>query len=324
MSDIQITEISRTTKSGYEASNLSLLFKGNKIHTAVNTIRRCILDYVPTYAFTPELITITSNTSKFNNDMMKLRLSQLVINDIDVEIDYLTDKYWRKIDFNDPKRDKHPNDNKLIELYINVTNETEQDYNVTTNDAKVFIDGEEVQKFDKDYPILLVPLSSGAKFNCHCVATLSVGFRNAIWSSARNCYMTYNDEETDYKLNIFGRDQMSEYTLAIKACKIIQEKLEETKKLVVTKLDNNTKLANLVLMDEDWTLGYCLGDIIQNNNNVYFAGTIKPSHLIDVTEIDIGTSKGNALDIVMDSIEVAKKLYSDLESKITKLSKTKK
>jgi DNA-directed RNA polymerase alpha subunit len=46
-------------------------------HTIVNTYRRVILSDIPIYAF--DNITITENTSVFNNNYMKLRLRNLPV-----------------------------------------------------------------------------------------------------------------------------------------------------------------------------------------------------------------------------------------------------
>ena len=58
-------------------SKLILEFKGEfETNVVINTIRRVILLEIPTYAFTQKSIEITENTSIYDNDYMRLRLSQ--------------------------------------------------------------------------------------------------------------------------------------------------------------------------------------------------------------------------------------------------------
>jgi len=65
---------------GYETSYCKLNMSGRLINTViVNTLRRVILTLIPTYGFNTENINITKNTSIFNNDYMRLRLSNFPI-----------------------------------------------------------------------------------------------------------------------------------------------------------------------------------------------------------------------------------------------------
>ena len=57
--DIKITQVSKQEFSNLRSSQLILLFSGKTVNTTlVNTIRRLTQDYVPTYAFPVETITI--------------------------------------------------------------------------------------------------------------------------------------------------------------------------------------------------------------------------------------------------------------------------
>lgn len=51
----------------------------NTDHVEMNTLRRTILEHLPTFGFHPRLIKIGNNTSVFNNDYMKLRISNIPI-----------------------------------------------------------------------------------------------------------------------------------------------------------------------------------------------------------------------------------------------------
>ena len=149
------------------SSKLVLKFTGTDINNIfINTLRRISMSDIPVYAFCSDLIKITANTSVFNNDMMRCRLEQLPIVNTDCDIFYLEDKYWKDVDYSDPKRLKHPKET-MIDLQINSYNDTNDIKNVTTSDIRYFEDGEEVlNKYNVECPILLVQLRPAETLKC--------------------------------------------------------------------------------------------------------------------------------------------------------------
>jgi hypothetical protein len=66
---------------------LVLEFNGSYINNIIlNTLRRVIMELIPIYAFDKTDITITKNTSIYNNDYMKLRISQFPIFNVENDI----------------------------------------------------------------------------------------------------------------------------------------------------------------------------------------------------------------------------------------------
>jgi DNA-directed RNA polymerase alpha subunit len=64
--------------NGFNNNYTLFIIKGQDInYITINTLRRVILTLVPTFAFDPENIIIEKNTSVYNNDYMKLRLSSI-------------------------------------------------------------------------------------------------------------------------------------------------------------------------------------------------------------------------------------------------------
>ena len=140
--DILIEELQKRELKGLQDSRLILVFTGKTVTPElINSIRRLCIDYIPTYAFNKYGITIEKNTSIFNNDYMKLRLSQITMPNIINNIYYLDNDYWFQIDYSNPNRPKHPNDNKIIEMYIQAHNTTSDVLDVTTNHSKIYEDG---------------------------------------------------------------------------------------------------------------------------------------------------------------------------------------
>jgi DNA-directed RNA polymerase subunit L len=284
--DISIDEIKKVPWDGLQYSELTLRFKGGDVNTTLlNALRRILIDNIPTYAFPPEKIQIKkdNNTSKFNNDFMRLRLSQLSIPNIKSDIYYLPSKYWEGIDYS-KDYEKHPQE-KQIEIYINSTNTSDVLSRVTTSDIQYYEDGILVRdKYNKEYPIVLIELCPGEKFKCHMVSALGVAEKNiregtAIWSGVTNTY--YDETKDGINLTIESQGQCDEYELMWKACKYMQSKMDELKNTLLEKQkDARVKKVELLLDNETYTIGGILTDILQNRSDVAFAGVTKPNHLI--------------------------------------------
>jgi DNA-directed RNA polymerase subunit L len=330
--DIKIKEVSKQEFKNLQASQLSIELYGKTVSLAlVNTLRRLAYDYVPTYAFPNELITIDKNVSIFDNDYMRLRLSEITIPKISNKVNYLTEKYWKNIDFANPEREKHPDDNKILELYINVINDTKDIMNVTTEYVRIFENGAEVQhKFDPKFPLLLIQLRSGESFSCQCVAALSIGKVNHIFSAAGNAYFDDRLEEKDtkytkYTLTLESQGQISEYETLYKSCIVMKEKLGETKKLMKKQYDSpmvkESTTLQIELTNEDHTLGNIINDFLQDHTEVLFSGISKPSLLIDTMVITLATIKKNPLIPIIETIDYLVKVFDNIQSQIKKIGK---
>lgn len=322
--DIKIKEISKREFKNLQSSQLIIQISGKAASdTVVNTLRRLSYDYVPTYAFTSELITIDKNISIFDNDYMRLRLSEITVPKISNKIAYLEDKYWKGIDFSNPNREKHPDDNKTLELYINVTNDTKENLNVTTEHVKIFENGVELKgKFDFKYPLLIIQLRPDGAFNCRCVAACSIGKNNHIFSSSGNSFF---DEPSPgvYNLTLESQGQMSEYEILYKSCTIMKEKLLSTYSIAESVIKDNTlKEFKLELKNEDHTLGYILNEFLQNNKEIQYAGVAKQNLLIDtmvITLVVAESSKKTILNILHETIHNLIKLFDNIQGQVKKL-----
>lgn len=281
--DINIKEGEYHASNGLDAHWLTLLFSGKDFNIKIaNTLRRVASVNVPIYALPPELINIDINTATaFNNDYMRLRLSQLPVYGVDPEIFFLHEKYWNKINYADTKRDKHANE-KVIEYYINYHNNTQSVVSVTTNDLIINVDGNQIQPYSEKYPILLIKLRPNDKFKCHMRAALGVGEKNVIWNAARNCY--YDENNETYEITIEGNDQFNEYELMIRSCKYLMKKLSDLKdflnEMIASKQIIPEKKIHLKLDSEDHTLGELLNDHFQNHDDIAASGLSKPDYLI--------------------------------------------
>ncbi len=321
--DFSIKELEFIKRTDLHESLLKLEIHGDDVnHTIVNTIRRVCLDNVPTYAFDPELITIEQNTSITNNDQMRLRLSQIPIFNVDLDLEYIEDKYTsRTIKFNDKTRPKHPKEQN-IEMYINITNTTNENVNVTTNDVKYLEDGEIMDvKYSKKYPILLIQLRPGETFKAHMKSGLATTDRDNIYSACSNVYY---EEITDnkYVMSLESQGQTSEYVILEKAIGYIFKKLsdfeEDLKKKQKSEEFNESHIV-LEYENEDHTFGELLNTFFQDHPKIANSGMSKPSALEKIIKIKIYAMKDDdtrIIEYLIDSIQQIKNIFKHILNEI--------
>lgn len=319
------------------SSKLVLEFKGkDNANVIINTLRRVVLDDIPTYAFCSDLIKITENNTIFNNDYMRLRLSQLPVLNVDFEPFYLDQKYWLNVDYSDPKRNKHPQE-KQIDIAINVYNDTNQVKNITTNDIHYYEDGVEMNKYNKECPILLVQLRPAETFKCSMKACLGVGDRDNIWAGASAAYyddlttdeITGNQIENKDNRTIFtieSQGQYDEYVLLIKACKFIIKKINDVRD-ELEKRHKNKEIVDgkeliIVLDGEDHTLGQLMNYMFQNHPDIESSGMGKPDHSIKSIRFKIACSDKLKTPLVAmyEQMDHIIELYTIIEQHLIKLS----
>ncbi len=319
--DLKIVQLHKQQQSELTTSQLVLQISGATVTDAlVNTLRRLALDYVPTYAFAKESIFIEENKSIFNNDYMKLRLSQMTVHSINIPFAYLPEKYWRDVIYDDPNREKFPEDKNKIEIYVNTTNNSNTNLNVTSNDIKYFENNEEnVNKYKDKNPYLIIQLRPGESFKCRAECVLGVGKRSNIWSSVGTVF--YEDlEENKYKLTLESQGQLDEYDILYKCCEIIKIKMQDLKYLISDKY-NTSAITNqnelLIKLDnEDHTLGNILDTYLQTNSNIAFSGLTKPDLLQDNIVLRIISVNANPIKPILETVDYLTNLFSIIQDQL--------
>ena len=323
--NIQIKEKSYDKFNGKISSQLVLEMKGiNEI--IANTMRRIAQDDLPVYGFPSELIDIDQNTSTFNNDYMRDHLSQLPIVGQDCGLSYLDPMLWKDVDYRDLARQKHPSE-KNIELYINIHNVSPEIMNVRTDNAKVYVDGELVDMYTSytEKP-LLVQLVPNATFKCHMRSALGTGERNNLWGSALAFYHKEKDTII-FTIESFG--QFDEYTILIKCCEYISDKLTELEKNIKLRVAEgkipNKKAIFLELEDEDHTVGNILNDVLQDHPNIIYSGVAKQDHLVKTIRISVECDQKypTPIEPLFQSIETVKQIYKTIKKQLVLLSEKK-
>ena len=323
--DINLTELKKIETNGLEYSSLLINFKGKDVNTdLVNTLRRCMLNNIPMYAFPSECIQIEKNTSVFNNDQMKIRLTQLPVFNTHLDLSYLENQYFLNVNYSDADRPKHPLE-KNIELYLSASNDTDDVKYFTTNDIVYYEDNNKVEnKYNQEHPILLIKLRPGELFKCKMKAVLGTGETNAIWSGAG---MSHHNIISDNEFNLYveSQGQFDEYELLWKAARFMQYKMKDLKTLILSKYttEKPSKIVEIILDDESHTTGNLLIRFLQDRSDVSFAGLGKRNELVKqiVIRVEYKTISENPIKPIMASMDEVVRVMEYVEKQVYDIGK---
>jgi len=252
---------------------LVLSFSGFGINNIImNTIRRVIMELVPNYAFDKKDIDITENTSIYNSDYMRLRLYQFPIFGIDNDESTIEQYTELEYEANISTFEKKIEDINIIEerdlkdkaikamnfiMYVNIHNTSNNILNVTTKDAKFSYLGKPI-KSPYDSPLLIIKLKPGEKFSCTAHSSLNIGLKGANYIPTAVCVFSEDNSEDsedvsndsnlkEHRLNIESLKQISEKDLIIRACKIINMKIDKLIDVIKKKI---TEYQSEKILDE--------------------------------------------------------------------------
>lgn len=326
--DISIVAKKYDKAHNFTPSKLELQFDGQDMnHIIVNTLRRVSFDDIPMYAFA--YINIEHNNSVFNNDMMKIRLNQLPIYNIDSDMYFLHPSYWENVDYDNKNRLKH--DKEIpIEGIINVYNNNKDEIlNVTTDNITYYVNNEKQERYPCiGEPILIIQLKPNETFKCQMKGCLGVGERNNIWSAAAQSYYDYDDDKPN-KINftIESCGQNAEHTILIKACKLIKMKLNGIKQEIKNRVDakeiTHSQSIMFEIVKEDHTMGNLINNALQDHNDIIFSGLSKPNHLVRtiVFKIESVSEKISPIKPFFESIEYLINVFDEIERQINIIKK---
>lgn len=312
------------------SSRLEFEIKGVS-HTIVNTFRRIILSNIPIYSFNN--ITITENTSVFNNNYMKLRISNMPVfgihSDNPIYVPPVKDKEKDKDenennDLNDI--DINPQDDivnssslKLLTMYLDYYNNTDEIVTVGTNNCKFYyIEKQIPSPYPKNIP--LIKLQPKQKFKMSAITELGIEEKNSIYSPVS--IFSYKQITDDHFLVMMeSRGQLDEKKIIQYAYDNIKMMLDNFLQLI---LDIDSTIDNLSgkiqMNDGDHTMGNLIADGLQTHKNIKFAGYNCP-HLLDkkiVFHYEINENKSKEINITNIIKEVVKN-YHDIFFKINKI-----
>jgi DNA-directed RNA polymerase subunit L len=320
MSKIKVKKVHYQDRKGLRDSQLVLNFTGPIFPSLINSLKRTVLSKLPTYAFDVKTISIKKNTSVYNNDMMRDRISHMPIFDLNIPITYLERKYWYNIDYSKQKRLKHTNDNLKIELLIDAKNSCDHIVYVSTNDIKYYENNDVVNKYDKDFPIFIIDLCEEQEFKCHATAVLGVGENNVIWNSVNCCFLEY-DEENNITMTLESAGQMTEYAILDKACDYLIYKLDMLNSLIQKDVQDSKNIL-IKLENEDTTIVVPIIEIIKMLDEIKFIGYYKESLLDQDIVIKMQLSdddKKIPSEYISYGIDKLTSIYKGIKSNIAKL-----
>jgi DNA-directed RNA polymerase subunit L len=360
----------------------------------MNTLRRTIMELIPIYAFDKNDIDITKNTSIYNNDYMRIRLCQFPVIGILNNYDTINRSAELEYEANISTFEKKVEDLSILEqkeliekteksknftMYVNIKNTTNEILNVTTDElyTKFYYNAEIIESPYKQ-KLLIIKLKPGEEFRCTTISTLNIGLKGSHYMPNSVCTFSEpifesnkSDSESDseskteiktnleYKFNLESLKQISEKEIIIRACAIIDIKLNNflnilTKKIIEYKselycddfnLDN--KIVSLTESDtitdsairntsddvleqhrikgiikienESHTFGNLLTRYIQDHPSILFAG-YKINHLL-IKELTIGykTDGVDIVNILNDIIAQIKTIYAEIKLQIEEL-----
>jgi DNA-directed RNA polymerase subunit L len=309
-------------KNKIDNYNFDIDLEGNDVnHVIINTLRRVILSLIPVYAY--NIIDIKKNTSVFNNDQIRLRINNFPVFNIKNKkdtlqhIDRLKRNFYNKLDMNDfSDKDQDLPSLENITMYCDAKNEKEELLNVTTDMCKFYNEEEEIKNI-YDKPLLICKLKKNEEINFTAKTVLGFGLVNSIWTTTDNCPFDEIDENK-FNFKFTSEGQIKAKDIFERAINIIINMLNKYKKLIVKNNQNTDDNKGEIIIDnEDHTLGNLISRSLQNHKNIEFAG-YKVKHLL-IKEIIIKyiTNGGKSFnDIIKESIDYTIKIYEKILSLI--------
>jgi DNA-directed RNA polymerase subunit L len=336
---MQVKEISNTQDS-FGTTCLQVEISGKNVcFQTLISIRKTSINQIPIYAFHPDKINITRNSSVYDNSELSCNLSQLPITKFIHPIIYLPTKYYKNINFADTKYERHPEDVYQINYSLKAKNDgPESMLFVTTNNLTISITSTSTEedklisneiiapkeKYLEDKPITLVKLRTGEEVEFSMKGVLSIGESDGIFN-ASNTYWKQLAEDK-FILIVESNGQLPEYEILIRSCDIIIEKLRilkenlENKQYNMIQTNNNSLI--LEMLGEDHTIGSPLNWVLQNMNEVLFSGVNKPDYMQKVINIVVQTDETTkAFDAIIKAIEPTIKIYEEYKEKFQELYK---
>lgn len=311
-------------------TRLELNIKGDDINYIIlNTLRRTIMTNIPIYAFTD--FNIKKNKSIFNGNYMKLRLRNLPVWGIENKIDIFTpEKSNINIveneddnliinedmgDDNQNTKESNLNSSTLNQLtmFVDYTSTSKEIVTVTTDHAKFYFSEKKIES-PYPVPIPLVKLQPEQSITFSAITSLGIEKISAIFSAVSVCFYI-EKSPNEYQFIIESKGQLDEKRIIEVAIINIINKLENVSKNISTIVDDSKLEGEIVLMNEDNTMGNLLTHGLQNHKAIKFAGYNIPHLLVDKAIIHYQLkSNGKINDIFNDVIDENIKLFKKIQS----------
>lgn len=310
----------------YGNTRLELKIKGQDIdYIILNTIRRTILTNIPNYAFTD--FNFKKNTSIFNNNYLKLRISNIPVWGIDnnIEIFEPTKKNISEtiveeeninddIDMNPDTYNLNSSTLTQLTMFVDYTSNQKDIVTVTTDNAKFYYAEKKINSPYKN-PIPLVKLQPSQTITFSVITSIGIEQQNSIYSVASVCfYKEINDHEYNFILE--SRGNINEKKIIHIGIINIINKLKNLFKNVSDKFDDSKLKGEIIIINEDNTMGNLISHGMQVHQDVKFAGYNIPHLLENRVKIHYELkAKGKITKVLNDVTDYYIKLYEKILEK---------
>jgi DNA-directed RNA polymerase subunit L len=343
-----------------ETSKCVLRFSGNSInYVIVSTLRRVIMSLIPCYAFNVNNIKITSNTSVFVNDMLKLRFSNFPIylrkelnqkyknlkklEHVQVINPHNTIEQFQKLEYkanlgsaeidrsSESLEKENIKDNLIIAINVKNVESTIMDVMTNTPGVKYYYKSEQISHIYST-PLLLVQLQPGQELSCSMTADLNIAMSNAIYRPCSLCHAVELDKNT-FDFTLMSKRQVSERDMFMRACEIIKVKAIHARQIFhenISKYTNNEENTHTDDVTSHFRIGkimiegeqHTMGNLLARyiqDHPDIINGGYKVGHP-NVNNCEIGyESKKNILDIIDDVTNQIVAIYDNIHDQIEKL-----
>lgn len=337
---VKISVIVNKPTKDLEYSELILNISGLS-HVYLNTIKRILYEYIPTYAFNQDNIIIEKSNTFLDNSRLRDRFQFLPIINIDPEIDYLDEKYYLNLNFENEERPRHPKE-KSINITFKNYNNKEEYKNVDTNTINYYVNGKEEKiPYNSKYPILLCYLRNGEYIECVMKSSLGIGIMHPIYQPVYHTFYRENEKDNKtYDLVVHSKGQISEVELIKRMCKTAKIMLENHKKSMWKLLHEENIFASLVYeykqyrdpediknitMDNFTFANIICEELQKDKDNILFAGVCKENFFDKVVHLKIRFNGKKSDDeqhkIIIKAIDECIKRFEDFEKEINRLFK---
>jgi DNA-directed RNA polymerase subunit L len=311
----------------YGNTRLEIDIKGPNIdYVVLNTLRRTILSHIPNYAFTE--FNFKKNNTIFNNNYLKLRITNIPVwgieNNVEIfvpkkksiieETIYEEENINDDIDLNPEAQNLNTSTLKQLTMFVDYKSNDKDIMTVTTDHAKFYY---AEKKIDSPYknPIPIVKLQPNQTITFSVITSIGTEQQNSIYSVASVCF--YKEiKENNYQFVLESRGSMTEKKIIHIALINIIDKLKNIFKTITIDIDDKKTKGELLIMNEDNTMGNLISHGMQQHKDIKFAGYNIPHLLEDKVLIHYELNKGGELiDVLNDVTDYYIKLFDKLLDK---------
>lgn len=306
-------------------SRMEFNIQGKNItNTILNTYRRIGTTDVPIYAFTK--IDISENTSIFNNNYLKVRLTNMPVLGI-VPTDNIYKKQEEVVDEEeetallnmddvDMRVDEKVNISNLNQLtmYLEYHNKTSDIITVGSDDCKFYAKEKQIDSpYKMNVPI--VKLQPDQKIKLSAITSLGIEKESSIFSPV-SIFAFREKSKNDFDMIVESRGQINEKRILEVIYHNIIDQLDKFYELVP---DTKDLQGTMSLENADHTLGNIIADGLQNHSSVEQGGYNMPHPLGDNILFHYKLKSGNIRNICKDIITYYKQIFTNLNQEIAKL-----